>query len=91
MTRTTVGVQELQTHLNRYLQLVKAGEIILITEQGEPIGLLVPSRLPLEARMQALIQTGLVAWSGRKLAPITPVAEVRGRRTVADMLLEDRE
>ncbi len=56
----------------------------------EPIGLLVPSRLPLEARMQALIQTGLVAWSGRKLAPITPVAEVRGRRTVADMLLEDR-
>ncbi len=90
MTQTTVGVRELQTHLNRYLQLVKAGETIVITEQGEPIGLLVPSHLPLEARMRALIQTGLVAWSGHKLAPITPVAKVRGRRTVADLLLEDR-
>ncbi len=44
-----------------------------------------------ETRVQELIQAGLIAWSGHKLAPMAPVARTRGKRTVADLLLEDRE
>jgi hypothetical protein len=44
-----------------------------------------------ETRLQELAQAGLIAWSGHKLAPMAPVARIRGKRTVADLLLEDRD
>ena len=45
----------------------------------------------LEARLEAMAQAGLILWSGKKLAPMPPVVRVRGERTVADLLVEDRE
>jgi hypothetical protein len=60
-------------------------------ECGEPIRRIVPLRLLVEERVQELTRAGLAAWSGRRLALLTPVARVRGRQTVADLLLEDRE
>ena len=44
-----------------------------------------------QSPMQELILTELVAWSGHKLAPMVPVAQTRGKRMVAELLLEDRE
>lgn len=44
-----------------------------------------------ETRIQELVQAGLVTGSGHKLAPRVPAARTQGRRTVADLLLEDRE
>lgn len=44
-----------------------------------------------QSPMQELILTELVAWSGHKLAPMAPVAQTRGKRMVAELLLEDRE
>jgi hypothetical protein len=54
---------------------------------GEPM---VPPTLSLDERLQAMLQAGLLLWSGKELRPIAPVARVRGRRTVADLLVEDR-
>lgn len=91
MTQMTVGIRELKTRLSSYVQQVKAGATVVITERGRPVGRIVPLSPPLETRMQALIQAGLMAWSGHKLVPMTPVTQTRGRRMVADLLLEDRE
>ena len=88
---TEVGIRELKAHLSRYLRQVKAGATLVITERGRPIGRLLPIRQAAETRLAELAQAGLLEWSGRKLPARQPVARTRGERTVADLLLEDRE
>ena len=91
MSPITVGIRELKTHLSKYVRHAKLGASIVITERGKPVARMVPVSPSLEARLQSLAEAGLIAWSGQKLAPIAPVARTRGPRTVADLLLEDRE
>jgi prevent-host-death family protein len=91
MTEISVGVRELKSRLSEYLRQVKAGQTVVITEHGQPVGRIVPAAQPLEVRLQAMAQAGLLLWSGKKLQPMLPVARVRGDRTVADLLVEDRE
>ena len=91
MSHVTVGIRELKRRFSRYVHLVESGATVIITLRGKPVGRIVPLKPSLETRMQEVLQTGLVAWSGRKLAPIEPVAQTQGDRTVADLLLEDRE
>jgi prevent-host-death family protein len=91
MIKARVGVRELKAGLSGYLRQVKAGATLVITERGKPVGRIVPARESLEERLQDLVAADVVAWSGRRLQPIEPVARVRGPRTVAGLLLEDRE
>jgi prevent-host-death family protein len=91
MTQTTVGIRELKARLSTYLQQVKAGSTVVITDRGKPVGRIIPIKPSVDEQMQELLQTGLVAWSGRKLVPIDPVAQTRGKGTIADLLLEDRD
>ena len=91
MTRTEAGIRELKTRLSAYLRQVKAGGTVIITERGKPIGRIVPLAQSTEAQLEALNQAGLIAWSGKRLPPLAPVAQAKGDRTVADLLLEDRE
>lgn len=91
MTQVTVGIRDLKAQLSKYIQQVKAGETVIITERGKPIGRIVPTEPSIDARLKELEQAGVLSWSGRKLQPATPVARTRGTKTVAEMLLEDRE
>ncbi|MFB0535884.1 MAG: type II toxin-antitoxin system Phd/YefM family antitoxin [Anaerolineae bacterium] len=91
MSQTTVGIRELKSRLSHYLRQVKGGATLIITERGRPIGRIVPAGLPPEDRLETMVEAGLVAWSGRSLPSTRPVATTRGQRTVADLLLEDRE
>ncbi len=91
MDDMNVGVRELKSRLSEYLRQVKAGQTIVITKHGQPIGCIVPATQPLEARLQAMAQAGLLLWSGRKLEPMPPIAQGHGDRTVADLLVENRE
>jgi hypothetical protein len=38
-----------------------------------------------------LRKAGTIAWSGRRLRPAKPAGKVRGDRTVADLVVENRE
>ncbi len=91
MKQTTVNIRELKSRLSYYLRLAKAGESVEITERGNPIGRIIPTALPVQDRMEAMAQSGLLVWNKRKLKPMAPVARVRGKRTVAELLIEDRE
>ncbi|MFZ5916071.1 MAG: type II toxin-antitoxin system Phd/YefM family antitoxin [Chloroflexota bacterium] len=91
MSHLTVGIRELKKRLSRYIRQVESGDTVVVTLRGKPVGRIVPLKPSLEARLQGVLQTGLAAWSGRKLAPIEPVTQTQGGRTVADLLLEDRE
>ncbi len=92
-----VSIRELKSRLSHYLRLTKAGESVVITDRGIPIGRIVPIGKHLDERLAAMQQAGQAEWSGRKLASMAPVAKVakvatvRGRRTVAQLLVDDRE
>jgi prevent-host-death family protein len=94
MANTTIGVRELKAQLSHTLRQVKAGETVIITERGKPIGRIVPMESSLEDRMQELIAAGVLSWNGQKfgarLRDVRP-ARLRGSVTVAELLLEDRE
>ena len=91
MVQSEVGIRELKSRLSAYLRHVKAGGTVTITERGRPIGRIVPLAHSTEAQLRALCQAGLIVWNGGRLPPLAPVARVTGRRTVAGLLLEDRD
>jgi prevent-host-death family protein len=91
MGQTSVNIRELKSRLSYYLRLTKAGQSVVITDRGTPIGRIVPVAAPVEERMEAMTQAGLALWNKKKLESMSPVAKVHGKRTVADLLIEDRE
>ena len=91
MAEMTVGIRELKARLSAYISEVKAGGTVIIMERGTPVGRIVPLSPAVETRVRTLVEAGLMAWSGQRLAPMAPVARTRGPRSVADLVLEDRE
>ena len=90
MKQTSVNIRELKSRLSHYLRLAKAGESIEITERGTPIGRIVPTTLPVEDRIDAMARSGLVRWNKRKLKQRRAATRIRGKRTLAEILTEDR-
>ncbi len=86
---TSVSIRELKMRLSHYLRLTRAGETVEITDRGVPIGRIVPTALPLEDRLHAMAASGMLAWNGKPLRSRKPRAKSR-RRSVSDLLLEDR-
>ncbi len=91
MSQVTVGVRELKARLSYYLREVLYGKTVVITERGRPVGQIVPIAQGTEQRLQQLVETGVVAWNGRKFRPAQPVASSQGGTLVSDLLVEDRQ
>ena len=91
MAQITVGVRKLKEQLSRYLRQVKAGATVVITERGRPIGQIIAIAPSLDERLQRLAAANLLAWSGRRVSTEPPAVRARGAKTVADLLLEDRD
>ena len=91
MKTTTVNIRELKARLSHYLRLVRAGETVEITERGVPIGRIVPTVLPAEDGVGVMARSGLVAWNQRTLGRRAPVVRVQGMKTIAELLVKDRE
>jgi prevent-host-death family protein len=82
-----VPVRELKAKLSAYLERAARGETIRVTERGRPKAILGP--LPGRARLeQGLAEGWIVAPRGR---PEGPWRRFRARRSVAEMLAEDRD
>lgn len=90
MGQSRVSIRELKSRLSHYLRLTRRGESVVITDRGVPVGRIVPIGQDLDQRLAAMLESGQAQWSGRKLGPRAPVAKVRGRDSVADLLVEDR-
>ncbi len=86
-----VGTRELKNKLSEYLRRVKAGETIIVTEHGQPIGQILPLAAGLPERMQRLVAAGLGEWDGNTLPDYRPRATNQGPGSLADLILEDRE
>jgi prevent-host-death family protein len=91
MREKRIGIRELKSTLSDCIRQVKAGRTLVVTEHGHPVARLIPETASVSERLEALRHAGHVAWSGRRLRRIKPVARVRGHRTVADLVSENRE
>lgn len=91
MTQSVVSVRELKSRLSHYLRLARSGESVVITDRGVPVGRLEPIEQDLEGRIAALRAAGLLQWSGRRLAPRQPAVRIPAGKSVAELIIEDRE
>ena len=90
MSERTVGIRELKSKLSQCIRDVKMGATIVVTEHGRRVARMVPEAPSLDERLAALKHAGAVLWSGRRLRRTKPDVRPRRRRTVADILLENR-
>jgi prevent-host-death family protein len=86
-----IGIRELKSTLSECVREVRAGRTIVVTDHGQPVARIIPEAVSLQERIDALRKAGAIRWSGRRLRQATPGGKVRGTRTVAELIVEDRE
>jgi len=91
MREKRIGIRELKATLSECVREVKSGRTIVVTEHGQPVVRMIPQAISVDARVEALRKAGTIAWSGRRLRPAKPAAKVRRGKTVADVVVENRE
>ena len=85
-----IGVRELRQNASKYLDKVKAGETVEVTERGTLVALLVPPTAAQTARDRLIAEGKLLPGSGRPLRLPTPVRATVDSGAVLDELREDR-
>jgi prevent-host-death family protein len=71
MEEKQVGVRELRQNLSRYLERVKRGERLEVTERGRPVAILEPMP-PTQGVLDRLIASGRAQPPSRDLLEIIP-------------------
>jgi prevent-host-death family protein len=87
----TIGIRDFKEQLSGHIKEVKSGETLVITERGKPVARLMPIVADLDAKLQQMVDSGQASWSGQKPPSDGFRASVKGPKTVAELLLEDRE
>ena len=90
MRERSIGIRELKSKLSECVREVKQGATIVVTEHGRRVARLVPEGDSLDERLEMLKRTSAVLWSGRRLGRAKPGVRARGKRTVADIVVENR-
>jgi prevent-host-death family protein len=89
-----VGVRELRQNLSVYLDRVKDGERLVVTEHGQPVAELVPLAPRSLSTLERLIAEGRVRPAKGNLAVLgspPAVERPRGSRTVSEELVAMRD
>jgi prevent-host-death family protein len=84
---TRIGVRELRQHASRYLEEVKAGKVVEVTERGKLIALLV-SPAPAVAARDQLIASGRLVPAKSAFHLPDRKKMVRGEATGTEILTE---
>jgi prevent-host-death family protein len=84
-----IGVRELRQHASRYLDRVKAGETVEVTERGRLVALIVPAEPARAARERLIAEGRLIPATGGLQLP-RRISAARTTEEVLDDLREDR-
>lgn len=84
-----IGVRELRQHASRYLDRVKSGETVEVTERGRLVALLVPPDPARDAR-ERLIADGRLSPASGVLRLPRRVVVARTSESVLDELREEQ-
>jgi prevent-host-death family protein len=83
----SVGIKELKAKLSSYVDMVRRGEEVVITEHGREVALVIPISKE-RAALKALIDSGKVTWTGGKPEGLDNVT-IKGK-SLSKTVLEDR-
>lgn len=81
-----VGIRELRTNLSRYVEQVKTGEEIVVTDHGKPVAKLVP--LNGERKIDRLIREGVVIPARSRTGWLPEPIKAKG--ALSDIVIEQR-
>ena len=81
-----VGVRELRNHLSRYLERVRAGNELVVTDRGHAIARVVP--VESERTLDRLIAEGVVTPARQKKSRVPE--PIKTKSTVSDLVGEQR-
>lgn len=92
----SIGVRELRQNASKYLERVKRGESIEITDRGVPVAVLAPAEAVKKTRYQEMLEQGLITPAvgdmGEWLAANPPVVDDDyDGPSMAEILDEQRE
>jgi prevent-host-death family protein len=89
-----VGSKELKKRFERYLQLVRDGQPVQITDHGKPIGCIMPLMRPGQtdelAQLSRLIAIGGITLGSGKLRHQWEPARLKPGPSIAEMIDEER-
>lgn len=83
----SVGIKELKTRLSSYVDRVRHGEEVVITEHGREVALVIPISGERRA-IKLLIDAGRAEWSGGKPEGLEEV-RIKGK-ALSKTVLEER-
>jgi prevent-host-death family protein len=90
----TVASKELKNRLGRYLQLVKEGQSVRITDHGKPIGCILPLTKPAPsndlAQLSRLLAAGSITLGAGQLRRRWKPARLKPGPSIAEMIDEER-
>ena len=90
----TIGIRELRQHASRYVDKVKQGQRIAVTERGELVAYLEPVEEP-RTNYQRMVAAGQVRPAkgnlGELLASWEPLPAEPGEKTLSEVLQEMRD
>lgn len=89
LSATSVGVRELRDHLSAYLERVKAGEVVTVTEHGRPIARLVPDE-PRSVRLMELAALGRVTLATKPFPRWEDIPHAKYDGSIQDLMDEIR-
>ena len=85
--RMEAGVRELRDHLSRYLELVREGEEVTVTDHGKAVARLVPLDRP--RAFDRLVADGLITPAPTAKRPRSG-GSVKATGSVSDLVAEQR-
>jgi prevent-host-death family protein len=85
---TSVGIRELRDHLSRYLEQVKAGSTVTVTDHGRVIATIVPMRY--SKHMLELAAQGKVRLPTRPPLRAADIPKIEVEGGLSDLLHEAR-
>lgn len=86
-----VGVRELRQNLSVYLDRVKAGETLEVTEHGQPVARLTPNPPKCLSIVDQMIADGRATPATFDHRLIPPAPKIPGGRPLSEILLEMRD
>jgi prevent-host-death family protein len=86
----TVGIRELKNKLSHYLDLVKSGEKLAVSDRGAVIAYVLPAASTPELEgLVRLVREERASWGGGKPSGAASLARIQGR-PVSEIVVEDR-
>jgi prevent-host-death family protein len=86
--RSEVGIRELKNELSRYIDRVRDGEEVIVTDRGRPVARL-SSLDAADDRLAALVAAGIVRAPASRQRHV-PKRRIKSKGTVSDLVAEQR-